>query len=593
MSITRKIFGTMLILILSFLLFSYSIIYTIFDNEIVKNVENYQDATATLTQTLIVNLIEMINHNTLMLSSDEEIGKCLSKDPMDSISMLKTRLRIQKKFSHFLRYQTSDDHIFSHNTLFLNDELKISNSFPVAYLSHTIKNGTNNVYSNSLVKSSLWYKKTMASRNKTHIFINKETNELCYSKKVQNKYYTGKQPADGIGVMVVRIPVEQLENVFSFTPMTAGSSFVLFDKNRKVLFKSSNFQSDWENDFLRYKMVANYKSTYNILNLHNEKYISIEKELPYGLGIIFITPYADLTAQTIDMALGYLAFASVFMVIASILAYIISKNTANPILNFSKSIDKIRDIRFFSVDNLNSNGVLEMDMLKNSIMALLFRANNTLNEIRKEDKKTTELDIKALYAQLNPILLSDVLSSIETLSKNRGDVKISKIVSSASNLIKYANFGFDTAVPLSLELKNINEYIKLHELVYGSSISIKIDREVSMDDVLIPKFILQPLVENSILHGSRDFNVPLEIQISIFFRENKTIIEVSDNGIGYDLSLLCKYTACDNIDVKLRNDLIIRNISEILQLKLKNRGGLSYFLKEDNKMIARLVIDNI
>ena len=153
--------------------------------------------------------------------------------------------------------------------------------------------------------------------------------------------------------------------------------------------------------------------------------------------------------------------------------------------------------------------------------------------IRDENEKR-EYEYKMLQSQINPHFLYNTLNSIKWMATIQNAPGIAEMTTALSRLLKNIAKGTEKAVLLSAELSLLDDYFTIQKYRYGGTISLeyRIDDGAALS-CLIPRFTLQPVVENSIFHGIEPKGTPGTITIHIF-RKNDAIlqIDITDDGVG-------------------------------------------------------------
>nr|WP_068892475.1 histidine kinase [Pedobacter panaciterrae] len=158
-------------------------------------------------------------------------------------------------------------------------------------------------------------------------------------------------------------------------------------------------------------------------------------------------------------------------------------------------------------------------------------ANLKRKELMKRQIK--ELEIKAIRSQMNPHFLFNALNSIQSLINNQqykeANVYLQKFALLMRRVLNNSEKSF---VTLSDELEAVQLYCELEKLRFDFSFSIDLHNEVNADLIEIPGMIIQPLVENSIVHGLAQKGTAGTLKITIMLEQIYLKIEVTDNGIG-------------------------------------------------------------
>jgi len=169
------------------------------------------------------------------------------------------------------------------------------------------------------------------------------------------------------------------------------------------------------------------------------------------------------------------------------------------------------------------------------VLTFLIYRNLTKRKVKKSElnKRLRELELIAIRAQMNPHFMYNCLNSIQNLVQKGENEKAHLYLSKFAMLIRHVlNTSKKEEVSLDEELKTIGEYIDLEKLRFDFDYELTIEQGIDPVSLFLPPMLLQPLVENALLHGllpkSEDRRLNIVIQ-----KENRHIcIRISDNGIG-------------------------------------------------------------
>ncbi len=161
---------------------------------------------------------------------------------------------------------------------------------------------------------------------------------------------------------------------------------------------------------------------------------------------------------------------------------------------------------------------------------------------------------------------------------------------SIANLMRYSITDPDQLVSLRTEIENIREYITIYTLRFRQQIDLVISTEPSQTDIFIPKFTLQPLVENSIRHGITRKDAGITVFLRAWEEPDKLCVEVTDTGKGADTDMLNAYLRYENVDLKVSHGFGIRNVNERIRLHFGDESGLSFSTDTKGRIAATLTI---
>ncbi len=180
----------------------------------------------------------------------------------------------------------------------------------------------------------------------------------------------------------------------------------------------------------------------------------------------------------------------------------------------------------------------EFGRLTDSFNSMICRINTLVNEVYQEKLALNSAEIKALQAQINPHFLYNTLDSINWMLIDRGQMDISSIIVSLGNLMRYCIDTKDPFVTLAEEFEYVSAYLRIQKNRLEERLCYELELPESVCTVCVPKFILQPLVENAIQHGIERCKEPGLIRITAVDGDEDVRITVQDNGPGIPISVI-------------------------------------------------------
>jgi two-component system LytT family sensor kinase len=136
-----------------------------------------------------------------------------------------------------------------------------------------------------------------------------------------------------------------------------------------------------------------------------------------------------------------------------------------------------------------------------------------------------------LAAQLQPHFLFNALSAVSELAA-RAPHEAARVVRQLASIIQQARSTASVEVPLSVELAEIQPYLEIQRMRFADWLTIRCDASADALSCIVPRFILQPLVENAIRHGLAGRDAAGSIEIHAILEGNRLIVRVADNGVG-------------------------------------------------------------
>ncbi len=209
----------------------------------------------------------------------------------------------------------------------------------------------------------------------------------------------------------------------------------------------------------------------------------------------------------------------------------ITKNITSPVFDLVKDMEKNREEGTLKKIDTNIN-VNELILIEDSYNNMVDHVNVLFDRLIEKEQTIQKAELRVLQEQIKPHFLYNSLETIGFLAIDAGADKVHSALETLGSF--YRNFlsKGDREIPLKREITIIKDYLSLQKLRYGDILNDEYEIAPDTEECLIPKLILQPLVENSIYHGIRMKGEQGTIKISSFLEDDDLHILVRDTGIG-------------------------------------------------------------
>lgn len=261
-----------------------------------------------------------------------------------------------------------------------------------------------------------------------------------------------------------------------------------------------------------------------ILNISDE-------ENSLEINLLFSAPGIFGTTSSVPLLMLGLSIGLVVLLIAVVLYIYLNGAIYKPVKKLSKRIEKIQESDFSQDDTINTED--EFGIIGRGINKLSSEVTNLMDRRVEDERKKIELEYKMLQNQINPHFLYNTFNSIKWMAQLQGADGISEMITSLSRIMKNISKRDTALVTIAEELSFIDDYLVIMKYRYGNTISYYRHVDESCLDIMIPRFTLQPLVENAIFHGIEPKGTGA---IAIIVRDfpGTCAIMVADNGQGFD-----------------------------------------------------------
>ena len=387
-----------------------------------------------------------------------------------------------------------------------------------------------------------------------------------------------------VGYLILDISTKAIESLVSNVKRTSYGlvQLVIVSQSNYIIYNDSIFGSSigFYNTIFMYDRFSANRTQFDIQALEN-LYIdtAISQANQYRIyGIVPMNLIADFNRQMIVMVVFLVTMAVILSLIAR---YIISKRLATPIVQLANHMKLIGQGQITAEAKDESN--------TEELSIIVRRYNKMINQIRdlhkndmeKQDKLRIS-EIKTLQSQINPHFLYNTLDTIKWKSKLEGAEEVAEIATELGKILKITMDTERAIVPLEQELSFIRSYFNIMKVRYQQRMEYVIDADDQLNHYLLPKLLIQPLVENAFAHGIDSLNEQGIIKVLVYLTDYLTI-DVCDNGVGFFESKDEFFKRTDGTHIGLRN------IDERIKLHYGNEYGLSWFVN-DGWTVFRIIL---
>ncbi len=252
-----------------------------------------------------------------------------------------------------------------------------------------------------------------------------------------------------------------------------------------------------------------------------------------GWEVVGIISNLELYRSTLQNLIS-IGIISVFSILfSSILSRKLGRRIARPV---SYLCHNMQDMSAIS-DKTFSN-CIEIEQLYNTYNEMLLK-NQMLTKSREDTLlKYKRAEMLALQSQMNPHFIYNTLESINALIAMGDTRHASLMTTELGNFLRSTLNNGNNLITLEKELAQVKSYIQIQKLRYSNRVELVLDLPDPLPDYRVIKLILQPLAENSIIHGFKDLDTTGIITISARETGEALILSVADNGLGTDIDML-------------------------------------------------------
>lgn len=240
--------------------------------------------------------------------------------------------------------------------------------------------------------------------------------------------------------------------------------------------------------------------------------------------------------------------ATVIILFAIVLCSITVRHIITPVLKLADASREITanhlsvpDVQVLNRDEIGEL-VFTFNVMKHTMIhsiATLQEKNEMESRLHQEEiarinteKMLKTMQMSLLQSQINPHFLFNTLNTISRTAKIESARNTEELILRLANLFRYNLQTASERVPLTRELNIIRDYTYIQHVRFGAHIGFEIDCRVDADEIMVPTFTLQPLVENAVIHGIAPKENGGHIRIRIKQKQDAVVLSVTDSGNG-------------------------------------------------------------
>lgn len=262
----------------------------------------------------------------------------------------------------------------------------------------------------------------------------------------------------------------------------------------------------------------------------DERQIEISQPLEGGQYVLTCRmAESQLAASRQDMQRRGLLVLGLSLLLALTMAFALSAYVARPFRAMERTMAGAG--AGFPGPRLRLAGCKEFAQLSNAYNAMIDQIERLMRETKDNQDQLRQMEIAALEEQINPHFLYNALDSITWLIETQRGADAVQMVGALAKLLRLSINRGGNFHAVRREVEHVESYLLIQRTRYGQRFSSRIHVERAAEDLLCPRLILQPLVENAIKHGIGD-NTGCTIEVRIFLEGESLVMTVRDDGMG-------------------------------------------------------------
>ena len=408
----------------------------------------------------------------------------------------------------------------------------ITESGELAFYDQLTASTTQTSWLDSIALSQTELYKEISSDNKTHLFPTGEKvifgSNSCYLFHIGHRIIDYRDVQKNCGIVIVSIDVGLLEEVCGASTenglnfIVDGSGYLVSCSNSNKVGKNVAAECvNKEEKTIAYQQIARETGFFanrelSIYSVYDEK---------TGWEIIRATDQDELV-QGLHVQQKMLGFIILLSLLAVLLIMI------SQVTRMTGSIKRVVEtMRKAGKGDLTVHVACD-ERRPTEIEIIAEEFNSMMDKLKKSIEKQKNAEITALEAQINPHFLYNTLDTINWVAIDKDEYEISNMIATLARILRYGISDSNGIVKIRDEIDWLKQYIFLQQTKLKNTFECYIDVEPELMDLPIHKLLLQPFIENAILHGFEGIDRAHRLQMCMKREADFLKIEIADNGCG-------------------------------------------------------------
>ncbi|HIS97750.1 MAG TPA: sensor histidine kinase [Candidatus Scatomorpha pullistercoris] len=379
-----------------------------------------------------------------------------------------------------------------------------------------------------------------------------------------------------IGYAVMSLNRAQLDELFSAYVGTGG--LLLLDPYWDCVYSSQNADGETLAPLLRDRLLSGQS-----LSDGSGSEFYVAESATSGFVLLYVQP--EPVADWV-MRLLYIVAAVTILICLALCALVsmrLSRQLFEPIRELNAAMGAVEEGRLDT--RLEVRSTDEMGQLAGRFNRMAERLRAHLDESVRRRQELSDAQIRMMQAQLNPHFLYNTLDTVKWMGKINQVPEVATVAADLADILRSSISG-DEFVTLSQELTTLNRYVEIQSIRFPGKFTLVTDVDEAALDVLVPKLMLQPIVENSIIHGFAESGGTISVTARLDAGELE--VTVRDDGCGMSDESMKRFR--DPGANEKRHHLGLRNVDAILRLHYGEGHGLRFLPTEGHGTCASMTL---
>jgi two-component system sensor histidine kinase YesM len=384
------------------------------------------------------------------------------------------------------------------------------------------------------------------------------------------------QNGEQIGYILLRVDEPEISCLYDSVDIGEGSQMFIINSDNTVISSAGDYAEvslPYRDPGLLKHITEDAGDGSFIYKYKNDSYLAVFSSIKQAdWHIVALVRFSYLYSDSRNLLWSILLIGIFCVLFALCVNLFISKSIETPIKQLIDGINSFKSGEFgVSVDDTGNDEFTELNQCFND---MTIEIEQLIQDIKKQEKQKRELEIRALQAQINPHFIANTLNTVSYIASLKKEKNIVDLVNSILSLLNGCMKNDDSLISVEDEISFLKSYITTQEYRLFGNFSVKFEIDEDVMCCRIPRFLLQPVLENAIIHGIEPSGENGMIVVKGHIGDGRLTFSITDNGVGIDQDQIDSLLKSKNNDRGKLSGIGIANVSERIALLYGPEYGL-------------------
>jgi two-component system sensor histidine kinase YesM len=418
-------------------------------------------------------------------------------------------------------------------------------------------------------------KQTIQNKNKV-IFLD-SANHDRYFAMARSFYYVGNTSPYSMSVgmgsekdsdystLVFLLRKSYIDNLVKKVAERHDAAVMMLDDKGNVVLKSGVLEAKMIDEYIDHiKTSSMDESGSYLFNGSGYNLIVNYEQIKYSnWHIVMISNESTLLRDTGRILTTVLLIVFIALILTSAISYFVSKTVVKPIKKLVDLMDGAVESNMDISYSVKYND--EIAHLCSAFNKMVCKIREMILDIKKQEQLKRKEELRALQAQINPHFLYNTLDMVYMLAKTEKNEKIANIVADLGDFFRLSLNKGEDVTTVNNEIEHAIKYLSIQKTRWSKKFDYEVHVEEELRSKAAPKLILQPIIENALVHGLYDVDYKGLIVVRVYSDKDNIVFSVEDNGAGISNEIIGKILRGEKLKTS-KSGYALRNVQERIQL---------------------------